>query len=80
MQARMLAGRARSVERLHERLERCRLRLGLLDPALVLQRGYAWICDTQGHTITRADQVLAGQRLHATLAHGAIDLRVDGQG
>jgi superoxide dismutase len=28
------------------------VRLGLLDPALVLQRGYAWITDGQGHTIT----------------------------
>jgi exodeoxyribonuclease VII large subunit len=79
-QARLLAGRGRGIERLHERLERCRLRLGLLDPALVLQRGYAWIADTQGHTVTRADQVRAGQQLRATLAHGVLDLRVDVQG
>lgn len=80
LQARLLASRQRCVERLHERLERSRLRLGLLDPALVLQRGYAWITDKQGHTVTRADQVRPGQALLATLAQGAIDLRVDAQG
>lgn len=80
LQTRLLAGRQRSVERLHERFERSRLRLGLLDPALVLQRGYAWITDARGHTVTRADQVHPGQALVATLAHGAIDLRVGEHG
>ncbi len=76
LQTRLATGRQRCVERLLERLERSRLRLGLLDPALVLQRGYAWITDAQGHTVTRADQVHTGQTLLATLAHGAIDIRV----
>ncbi len=80
LQSRLFAGRQRCVERLHDRLERSRLRLGLLDPALVLQRGYAWITDTHGITVTRAEQVRPGQALVATLANGAIDLRVDGQG
>ncbi|MEO8542308.1 MAG: exodeoxyribonuclease VII large subunit [Betaproteobacteria bacterium] len=80
LQSRLLAGRQRGIERAHERLARGHLRLGLLDPALVLQRGYAWITDTQGHTVTRADQVRIGQQVRATLAVGAIDLRVDEQG
>ncbi len=80
LHTRLLAGRRRCVERLHERLERSRLRLGLLDPALVLQRGYAWIVDSHGHTVTRADQVIPGQKLVATLAQGAIVLRVGEQG
>lgn len=79
LQLRLQTGRQRGIERLHERLERCRLRLGLLDPALVLQRGYAWITDSDGRTVTRAEQVGDGQRVRATLAHGAIDLRVDEQ-
>lgn len=79
LQTRLMAGRQRCVERLQLRLERSRLRLGLLDPALVLQRGYAWITDAHGHTVTRADQVRPGQALVATLAHGAIDLRVGEQ-
>ncbi len=79
LQMRLQSGRQRGMERLHERLERCRLRLGLLDPALVLQRGYAWITDAEGRTITRAEQVGVDQRVRATLAHGAIDLRVEKQ-
>lgn len=77
LQMRLQSGRQRSMERLHERLERSRLRLGLLDPALVLQRGYAWITDAEGRTITRAEQVGVDQRVRATLAHGAMDLRVE---
>ncbi len=79
LRVRLVAGRQRCIERQHERLERSRLRLGLLDPSLVLQRGYAWITDTFGHTVTRADQVHRGQMLVATLAQGAIDLRVGDQ-
>jgi exodeoxyribonuclease VII large subunit len=59
-----------------QRLERAALRLELLDPTLVLQRGYAWLSDTQGQTITRADQTHPGQPLQATLADGKVDLVV----
>lgn len=59
-----------------QRLERAALRLGLLDPHLVLQRGYAWLTDEQGHAITRVRQTQAGQALSATLADGTVDLRV----
>jgi exodeoxyribonuclease VII large subunit len=60
----------------HERLERASLRLGLLDPSLVLQRGYAWLTDTNGAAITSVRQTQAGQRLRATLADGEVDLTV----
>lgn len=80
LQSRMLAARRRCLERMHEQLERCRLRLELRDPTLVLQRGYAWITDADGHTVTRAQQVQPGQKLHATLAQGVLDMRVDARG
>ena len=79
LQLRLQTGRQRGLERLHEQLERSRLRLGLLDPTLVLQRGYAWITDADGRTVTRAEQVSDGQRVRAKLARGAIDLRVEEQ-
>lgn len=66
----------RRLQRSDERLQRAALRLGLLDPTLVLQRGYAWLTDTDGKTITRARQTRAGQSLRATLADGAVDLTV----
>ena len=52
------------------------LRLQLLDPSLVLQRGYAWLTDTEGRAVTRAAQTHAGQLLRATLADGALPVVV----
>ncbi|MBU6501675.1 MAG: exodeoxyribonuclease VII large subunit, partial [Burkholderiales bacterium] len=60
----------------HERLERARLRLELLDPRLVLQRGYAWLADLDGSAVTRGRQTHVGQALRATLADGEVDLTV----
>lgn len=59
-----------------DRLQRAELRLGLLDPSLVLQRGYAWLSDTNGVALTRAHDVQAGQALQATLSDGTVDLSV----
>jgi exodeoxyribonuclease VII large subunit len=57
-------------------LQRASLRLGLLDPSLVLQRGYAWLTDSDGKTITSVQQARSGQALQATLADGKLDLTV----
>ena len=57
-------------------LQRASLRLGLLDPSLVLQRGYAWLTDSDGKTITSVQQTRVGQALQATLADGKLDLTV----
>ncbi len=66
----------RRLQAQQQRLERAGLRLQLLDPSLVLQRGYAWLSDAQGRTITRVGQTHAGQALQATLADGKVDLTV----
>lgn len=66
----------RSLQGQQQRLDRAGLRLQLLDPSLVLQRGYAWLSDEQGRTITRVGQTRAGQALQATLADGKVDLTV----
>ncbi len=63
----------------NDRLGRAALRLGLLDPTLVLQRGYAWLTTSDGKAVTNAAQTRVGQRLHATLAHGGVDLTVSGK-
>ncbi|MFW2354787.1 exodeoxyribonuclease VII large subunit [Hydrogenophaga sp.] len=67
----------RSFKRQQERLHRCELSLGLLDPQLVLERGYAFLTDAQGLAVTRAAQAQAGQALTATLADGTLDVRVE---
>ena len=66
----------RGLAGMQQRLERAALRLGLLDPTLVLQRGYAWLSDEEGRTITQVGQTFAGQALQATLADGKVDLTV----
>ena len=64
------------LERARTRLARAELRLGLLDPSLVLRRGYAWLADEDGRTITSTQQARAGQLIHATVANGTLELRV----
>jgi exodeoxyribonuclease VII large subunit len=60
----------------HERLHRAELRLQLLDPKLVLQRGFAWLTNGQGQAVSSVSQTQEGQALQATLADGVVDLTV----
>jgi exodeoxyribonuclease VII large subunit len=64
------------LQRSQQQLERAQLRLELLDPKLVLQRGYAWLADLQGQPITRVKATHIGQPVRATLADGEVDLTV----
>jgi exodeoxyribonuclease VII large subunit len=64
------------LKRTQQDLQRASLRLGLLDPGLVLQRGYAWLTSSDGHAITSVQQARFGQTLQATLADGKLDLTV----
>ena len=66
----------RALLRQQERHARTALRLELLDPSLVLQRGYAWLSDETGHAVSSVAQVQAGQELRATLADGVVELSV----
>ncbi|MES2878149.1 MAG: exodeoxyribonuclease VII large subunit [Pseudomonadota bacterium] len=66
----------RGMRHQQDRLERAGLRLGLLDPTLVLQRGYAWLSSAEGETITSVRQTQVGQAIRATLADGGLELSV----
>ncbi len=57
-------------------LEDAERHLELLNPQLVIKRGYAWLTDEQGLAVTRADQTRTGQALRATLMDGEVDLTV----
>ena len=59
-----------------QRLERAALRLQLLDPRLLLQRGYALLTDAGGAAITSVQQAPVGTALRAVLADGALDIQV----
>ncbi|CAM8663369.1 XseA Exonuclease VII, large subunit [Comamonadaceae bacterium] len=59
-----------------ERVQRAELQLGLLDPSLVLKRGYAWLTNSEGVAITSVGGLEPGQQVHATLSDGTVDLSV----
>lgn len=67
-----------ALQRLNDTCARAELRLQALDPALILQRGYAWLTNDQGLPITGVGQVQTGQKLAATLADGTVDVQVHG--
>ena len=66
----------RNLARHQQRLERAALRLQLLDPQLVLQRGYALLTDAHGSAVTSVQQAPLGTPLRATLADGEVDVTV----
>jgi exodeoxyribonuclease VII large subunit len=61
-------------------LERSRLRLELLDPRLVLQRGYALLTDRSGRPVTSVRAAEPGDELKASLADGTIGVVVTSRG
>jgi len=67
---------AQSARTQQERLGRAQLRLGLLDPTLVLKRGYAWLTHEDGRGLDRVDRVKVGSLVRATLVDGVVDLSV----
>jgi exodeoxyribonuclease VII large subunit len=57
-------------------LERLQLRLQLLDPRRVLERGYALLTGADGRAVTSVVQTYPGQALRAVLADGEVAVRV----
>ncbi|AVS78121.1 exodeoxyribonuclease VII large subunit [Paracidovorax avenae] len=67
---------AQCVARQAQRLDHAALRLELLDPRLVLQRGYALLTGSDGLPVTRTAQVRTGDAVRAAVSDGEIDLTV----
>jgi exodeoxyribonuclease VII large subunit len=65
-----------TIQNNQQRVQRAQLRLGLLDPKLVLQRGFAWLSDEKGQAVCSIAQAKVGQPVRATLADGVVDLTV----
>ena len=57
-------------------LDQAQLRLDLLDPALVLERGYAWLSDELGRPVVDGQTLSAGQHIQATLSSAQLQLSV----
>lgn len=62
--------------RRHQALNRLSTRLEMLDPRHVLQRGYAWLANAEGHAVTSVSRVLVGDDVVAVLADGELGLTV----
>jgi exodeoxyribonuclease VII large subunit len=78
LDARLQVQRERDLAQRRQRLEHAALRLSMLDPQRVLERGYAWLSDEQGQAVMQAKGLQPGQRLSATLADGVVPLTVRG--
>jgi exodeoxyribonuclease VII large subunit len=76
LEQRLKAGHTSQFHAQSERLQRAQLRLNLLDPSLVLQRGFAWLSDEQGKPVTRKAALKIGQELHARLSDGQVSVKV----
>lgn len=66
----------RSLQAQQQRLERSASALALLDPRLVLERGYALLTDEAGTALMRVAQLQPGQPVTATLSDGSARLIV----
>jgi exodeoxyribonuclease VII large subunit len=76
LQTALRAALVREVARLRTRQERLALHLEMLDPRLVLSRGYAWLEGSEGQAITQVAQLEPGQAVLARLSDGVADLQV----
>ena len=65
-----------ALARSHERLDRAARSLALLDPRLVLQRGYALLSTAEGRPLSSVAEAHAGETVRADLADGELDLAV----
>jgi exodeoxyribonuclease VII large subunit len=65
----------RQAQSLH-RLDAMQSRLHALDPQRVLERGYAWLSDANGHAVTKASQAAIGSRLDVVLSDGRLQVDV----
>jgi exodeoxyribonuclease VII large subunit len=82
--ARLGAGRAAMATAMERRLRSLQHRLnvagGTLDvvsPLATLRRGYAIVEDAAGHVVTDAGALRPGDELHARLARGAVQVRIE---
>ena len=60
------------------RLDKAQWLLQTLDPALVLQRGYAWLHNAEGKALSSVKEMHMGQPVTAQLVDGVVQLRVEG--
>lgn len=76
LQARLQASARAQWPSQRHRLDGLAGRLHALDPKRVLERGYAWLSDADGHPLTSVAQVKAEDAVQGVLADGVLQMRV----
>jgi exodeoxyribonuclease VII large subunit len=66
----------RRLAQVHGHVDEHAVRLRLLDPSLVLQRGYACVTDAEGRTVSNTQDLALGQTLQLHLAKGKAGVTV----
>ena len=74
---RMAQSVQRAVLSQRHRLDKIEALSQAMNPRLVLERGYTWLQDGQGHALSRAPQFSPGMRVLAVLADGEVGMTVD---
>jgi exodeoxyribonuclease VII large subunit len=73
----LAAAAQRYLMRRRSRIEQAAGKLATLSPVAILERGYSLIFDAQGALIKDASQLTPGDSIHARLARGAVDARIE---
>src|SRR5690606_16589419 len=66
-----------ALQQRRQRLQGLAQTLNVVSPLATLGRGYSILFDEQGQAIRAAEQTAPGQRLHARLSRGRLELRVE---
>jgi exodeoxyribonuclease VII large subunit len=75
-QARLVRAMSQQRAQARQSVDALENRLQALDPQRVLERGYAWLSNAQGHPVTQASQALVGDTLDVVLADGRLQVEV----
>ncbi len=73
----LAAATQRYLMRRRSRLEQASGKLAALSPLAILERGYSLIFDAHGELVKDAAQLAPGDAIHARLARGELDARVE---
>jgi len=72
----VMAQRAGALAR-RNRLARVQSGLEMLSPVACLERGYSIVKDAQGHVVSEAHQLAAGDSVSVQLHRGSVDATID---
>lgn len=76
-QQRLRVGALACIQREGERQQARKSRVQGADPRTILARGFAWVKDESGRTISSSEETLKGSKIEVRLRDGVLDARVE---